>query len=91
MLRSISDDDLCAKCAHCVYLPGEESGCRKQWPGENDENGYVIACIEFIGINAWGENIPGQKKAMDNAESRLRVARSIARGILDVTRNVNPE
>ena len=42
--RSISDDDLCASCKHCFYLPGEESGCMKEWPGKFNEDGYCIEC-----------------------------------------------
>lgn len=46
-LKSISDDDLCATCAHCQYRPGEYSGCTKNWPGKEDADGYVQQCTEF--------------------------------------------
>ena len=43
-LISISDDDLCATCKHCIYNPGGHSGCWKEWPGKFDEDGYVVMC-----------------------------------------------
>jgi hypothetical protein len=30
--RAISDDDLCAWCAHLHYCPGETSMCAQDWP-----------------------------------------------------------
>ena len=48
--RSISDDDLCGDCAHCVYQPGEESYCAMRWPGDVDADGYIRACKEFSKI-----------------------------------------
>lgn len=44
---SISDDDLCASCAHCDYRPGEISQCDRDWPGLRDSNHYVQACRKF--------------------------------------------
>ena len=46
-MASISDDDLCSDCQHCIYHPGEDSDCTKDFPGETDDNGYVIACEWF--------------------------------------------
>ncbi len=43
-LISISDDDLCATCKHCIYNPGGQSGCWKEWPCKFDEDGYVVMC-----------------------------------------------
>lgn len=45
-LKSISDDDLCATCAHCRYQPGEQSGCTQNWPGQQDADGYISSCHE---------------------------------------------
>ncbi len=47
--RSVSDDDLCAWCAHLLYRPGEFSLCRVSladgiWPSHCDENGYAQSC-----------------------------------------------
>lgn len=44
---SISDDDLCATCAHCVYLPGEISQCKLDWPGLRDRDQYVQVCRRY--------------------------------------------
>lgn len=46
-VKSISDDDLCATCRNCQYRPGEMSGCDKDWPGLEDQNGYVQQCEQF--------------------------------------------
>ncbi len=46
-VKSISDDDLCAECTHCNYQPGEMSGCRRDWPGREDADGYVQECQDF--------------------------------------------
>lgn len=45
--KTISDDDLCARCGHCDYQPGQESRCAKSWPGQQDEDGYVQECATF--------------------------------------------
>lgn len=45
--QSISDDDLCADCAHCSYRPGELSRCEFGFPGEFDEDDYVAQCPQF--------------------------------------------
>ncbi|WP_373226709.1 hypothetical protein [Enterobacter cloacae complex sp. ESBL7] len=47
--RSVSDDDLCAWCAHLLYRPGELSLCRLSlpeglWPSRCDEDGYALSC-----------------------------------------------
>lgn len=47
--RSISDDDLCARCSHLLYRPGELSLCRLSlpeghWPSRCDEDGYAQSC-----------------------------------------------
>jgi len=44
MNRSISDDDICSSCRFCDYNPGERSSCEKDFPGETDEDGYVVEC-----------------------------------------------
>jgi hypothetical protein len=52
-VRSISDDDLCAKCRFCQYNPGLLSGCNMEssdWPGEADEDGYIYECAEFANL-----------------------------------------
>lgn len=46
--KSISDDDICAHCVHCIYRPGESSACAKQWPGTKDEDDYIVLCSEFL-------------------------------------------
>lgn len=47
--KSISDDDLCAGCSNCDYCPGELSGCKLDWPGLEDRDGYVQQCVKFAG------------------------------------------
>lgn len=47
--RSISDDDLCARCSHLLYRPGERCLCslstiEGSWPSRCDENGYAQSC-----------------------------------------------
>ena len=46
-VKSISDDDLCSRCGHCDYRPGEMSQCELNWPGEEDEDGYIQVCVEL--------------------------------------------
>lgn len=52
-LISISDDDLCSRCRHCRYNPGEYSSCDKfetsgnKWPGRFDPDDYVQSCDRF--------------------------------------------
>lgn len=55
-LKSISDDDLCATCRNCQYRPGEMSGCGKDWPGLEDQDGYVQECTKFVRISVADEN-----------------------------------
>ena len=43
-------------CRNCQYRPGEMSGCDKDWPGREDENGYVQECVQFERIADAGEN-----------------------------------
>lgn len=47
-VKSISDDDLCATCRHCHYLPGEMSSCTQSFPGLEDDDGYVQECSAFV-------------------------------------------
>jgi hypothetical protein len=42
--RSISDDDLCAKCRHCDTQPNDLSFCHLNWPGKQDADGYIVDC-----------------------------------------------
>lgn len=44
---SISDDDLCSECEHCIYKPGETSLCHLNWPGLFDADGYCRECPLF--------------------------------------------
>ena len=53
MKRSISDDDLCATCRYCKYVPGGMSSCKQfdsgldangQWPAVFDPDGYAQNC-----------------------------------------------
>jgi hypothetical protein len=53
--RSISDDDLCSNCAHCLYSPGEMSGCSKGWPTTQAPSEYVTECEAFLHVPR-GEN-----------------------------------
>lgn len=48
--RSISDDDACATCAHCVYQPGEQSDCAQGWPATPDADGYITECNQLIDL-----------------------------------------
>lgn len=55
-VKSISDDDLCANCKQCEYRPGEMSGCKLNWPGLEDADGYVQKCDSFKRIDNPEEN-----------------------------------
>ena len=55
-MASISDDDLCSKCHHCIYHPGEDSDCTKDFPGEFNEDGYVVRCEWFAPTQHPGDN-----------------------------------
>jgi len=55
-VKSISDDDLCSDCKNCEYRPGEMSGCKQNWPGMEDVNGYVKECGAFNQISFQEEN-----------------------------------
>lgn len=55
---SISDDDLCAGCAHLAYHPGERSQCQcpgtthdkddwPDWPADFDADQYAQSCPCF--------------------------------------------
>lgn len=66
-LKSISDDDLCADCACCIYRPGEFSACVREgdngeWPAtfaaSGARAGYAIECESFIKIAQQGDNAP---------------------------------
>lgn len=46
-VKSISDDDLCARCCHCKYRPGTLSDCDLDWPGLEDEDSYVQECPQL--------------------------------------------
>jgi hypothetical protein len=58
-VKSISDDDLCSDCKNCEYRPGDMSGCKSEWPGLENENGYVRKCQAFDGISSKEENLVG--------------------------------
>lgn len=49
-VKSVSDDDLCATCQSCQYSPGALSSCTSNWPGRQDEDGYVQECKEFKAV-----------------------------------------
>jgi hypothetical protein len=49
-MKSISDDDMCSECRNCIYNPGGLSQCSKDWPGSQDEDGYVQTCPSFHSI-----------------------------------------
>jgi len=51
-VKSISDDDLCSRCCHCKYRPGVLSDCELDWPGLEDEDGYVQECPQFGIVSA---------------------------------------
>ena len=59
-MRSISDDDLCSDCSHCVYDPGELSACSQGWPGRFDADGprqgYCTTCPQFVRTARQGDN-----------------------------------
>lgn len=46
-LKSISDDDICADCVHCIYNPGEMSGCALDWPAVFNADGYAVSCPQL--------------------------------------------
>lgn len=62
--KSISDDDLCANCKHCEYRPGEMSSCTKDWPGMEDDVGYVHECEGYNQISSPEENFVAPLKGM---------------------------
>ena len=41
---SISDDDICSDCTHCTSQ-GDSCTCSKEWPGYQDDSGYVQKCM----------------------------------------------
>ena len=45
--KSISDDDICAACVHCLYHPGELSGCALNWPAMFNEDVYAVSCPDL--------------------------------------------
>ncbi len=57
MTKSISDDDICSDCTHCLYSPGDHSSCQKDFPGDANSDGYVIACWEYTPQQVPGQNI----------------------------------
>ena len=63
--------DLCVKCEHCIYRPGELSRCKSddsdRWPGDFDEAGRVYDCLEFI---AHGRETADDGRATIHAASR---------------------
>lgn len=56
--QSISDDDLCSTCVHCVYQPGELSECVRAFPGSKDADGYIAACADYLEQEYMGQNLP---------------------------------
>jgi len=54
---SVSDDDLCASCQQCNYVPGNLSLCQVElkssdssFPGKKDKDNYVIKCEQHLEI-----------------------------------------
>ena len=48
-MKSISDDDLCSDCDHCTYVQeADRAACAHGFPGETDEDSYVIRCVMFM-------------------------------------------
>lgn len=45
MLRSISDDDLCADCIFSEKKQGTQAGCSKGWPGILNDDDRVTECL----------------------------------------------
>lgn len=59
--QSISDDDLCSGCHWLDYKPGELSTCSMSapdipWPGDFDDDGYVVTCVSFTKRNRCDES-----------------------------------
>lgn len=54
---SVSDDDLCATCQGCAYVPGQLSLCETQFKEPEDftpqlsEDKYIIACEKHVTLN----------------------------------------
>lgn len=61
-LRSISDDDLCSDCGHCLYAPGESSGCTQGWPGHFPTQGqradYCVTCPSVVQMPNKATKVP---------------------------------
>lgn len=55
---SISDNDICSTCKHCVYNPGELSFCRNDWPYKQFKNwnDEIQKCSSYEQITKEFEN-----------------------------------
>jgi len=45
-VKVVSDDDICSSCSRCEYQPGSMSRCSLNWPGLEDQDGYVRDCSQ---------------------------------------------
>jgi len=53
---SISDNDICSDCKHCVYNPGELSFCDKNWPFTETFGDDIQKCLFYERIDSEFEN-----------------------------------
>ena len=53
---SISDNDICSDCKHCVYNIGETSSCLKNWPFTETFGDDIKKCLNFEMVEKQNEN-----------------------------------
>ena len=53
---SISDNDICSRCKHCVYNPGENSFCDNDWPAKPNIDDEFQECNFYSEITSEFEN-----------------------------------
>ena len=87
--HSISDDDLCSSCARCSYNSGELCSCSLGFPGNTDQDGYVVHCDDFEEIKplALGISKTEYRKARrmlrDNGRAALKWLDGMARDVME--------
>lgn len=52
----ITDDDLCSTCKHCLYRPGEPSGCRFHFLCAKFKDDDIDVCVNYARIEFPDQN-----------------------------------